>query len=44
MYARKPRILQDLRHEIEISCAAVPPAAIQVVCHCYISLSTMHWG
>jgi hypothetical protein len=28
-YARKPRTLQGLRHEIEIACAAIPPAAIR---------------
>jgi hypothetical protein len=33
VYDRKPSRLQDLRHEIAIACAAIPPAIIQEVCH-----------
>jgi hypothetical protein len=33
VYAGNPRTLQNLRNEIEITCAAVTPATIQEVCH-----------
>jgi len=33
VYTKKPRILQDLRHEIESTCATIPLQTIQEVCH-----------
>jgi hypothetical protein len=39
---RKPRTLQDLKHKTEIASTAIPPAALQEVCHsvaCFINSS-----
>jgi hypothetical protein len=34
VYAKEPKTLQDLRHEIEIACAAIPLQTVQDVRHC----------
>jgi hypothetical protein len=30
---KEPRTARDLKHEIKIACAAVPPETIQEICH-----------
>jgi hypothetical protein len=44
VYTSKPHTLQDLRHETEIPCAAIPLATIQNVCCMSLSKSIAAGG